>query len=74
MNQHDSERLAQRATQTQVSRLRARAAYSTPRLSELGDIRDLTLGTSAGSSDSGGKGRVPIPGVPAVPGAPKFRP
>jgi hypothetical protein len=36
-----------------------RAPYCSPQLTLLGDIRSLTMGTSAGSTDSGGFGRPP---------------
>jgi hypothetical protein len=34
----------------------ARAAYEAPKLVRLGDVRDLTLGGSAGTGDSGNAG------------------
>ena len=32
---------------------RGRSAYATPRLEQLGDVRELTLGGSPGAGDSG---------------------
>ena len=34
----------------------ARASYVAPELRDLGDVRDLTLGASPGTGDSGGSG------------------
>jgi hypothetical protein len=35
---------------------KSRKPYSKPKLMELGDLRDLTLGGTAGTGDSGGGG------------------
>lgn len=39
-----------------------RASYAAPALRELGDVRDLTLGSSPGTGDSGGAGTFKAPG------------
>lgn len=42
-----------------------RADYSAPALRELGDVRDLTLGSSPGTGDSGGSGTFRTPPPPS---------
>lgn len=47
--------MGQNATQSPAD-LAARAPYQTPRLTELGDLRGLTLGFSGGVGESGNEG------------------
>ena len=62
-----------------------RKAYRRPQLTQLGDLRNLTLGGSPGPGESGHTGRkvklglpmhlgVPVPGDPGVPTPPSVPP
>lgn len=48
-----------------------RADYVVPVLRELGDVRDLTLGSSPGTGDSGGSGTFRTPPPPLAGRAPR---
>ncbi len=39
---------------------KGRKPYASPRLQEFGDLRELTLGASPGTTDSGGEGKASL--------------